>query len=152
MNSYSWIFVALAIAWFVQLYFANKQMRRFYGRVSELRRKYNGVTSIGMEGSTWRRRQYAVIVMDKEKRILAVEQLSGWTVLAKLEPVPGLEGLTIAQLFDDTVTLPVEKKLLLAMRNAAQHILTAEAEKEEELGKQEKKIEEHAAISPSATL
>ncbi len=148
MNGFSWIFVALAIAWFIQLYLANKQMRRFYGRVSELRRQYNGVTSIGMEGSTWRRRQYVVIVVDKEKRVLAVEELSGWTVLAKLEPVPGLEELTIARLFDDTVTLPVPKKLLLAMRNAAQHVLNAGKEKEEEnLSAQEKIIEEYATVS-----
>jgi DNA-binding transcriptional regulator of glucitol operon len=147
----SWIFVALALAWFVQLYFANTQMRLFYKRVSELRRKYNGITSIGMEGSTWKRRQYVVIVADKEKRILAVEQLSGWTVMAKLQPVPGLEGLTFTELFDDTVTLPVPNKLLLAMRNAAKHVLAAEKEEKEKVDTQDMELEEHATVSPSTS-
>jgi DNA-binding transcriptional regulator of glucitol operon len=148
----SWIFVALAVAWFIQLYFANTQMRRFYSRVAELRRKHNGITSIGMEGSTWKRRQYVVLVADKEKRILAVEQLSGWTVLAKLQPVPGLEGITFTELFDDTVALPVHNKLLLAMRDAAKHILAAEKEEKEKSGAQEIEHEENAAISPTTSL
>lgn len=150
MTGISWIFIALAIAWFLQLYMSNHQMRKFYGRVSELRRTHNGITSIGMEGSAWKRRQYAVLVVDKGKRILAIEQLSGWTVLAKLQPVQGLEGITFTELFDDTVALPVHNKLLLAMRNAAQHILDAEKEEKEKL--QEKEHEENAAISPSASL
>lgn len=145
MTNISWIFIALALAWCLQLYLSYYQMRQFYGRVSELRRKYNGTTSIGMEGSAWKRRQYAVIVVDKEKRILAVEQLSGWTVMAKLQPVKGLAGLTFAELFDDAKTLPVNKKLLLAIRNAAQHIIKAEADEKENAEVQENELEENAA-------
>jgi DNA-binding transcriptional regulator of glucitol operon len=148
MPNFSWVFIALAVAWLLQLYLSYFQMRRFYGRVSELRRTYNGITSIGMEGSAWKRRQYAVIVADKDKRILAVEQLSGWTILAKLQPVKGLEGLTFDDLFDESSNLPVNRKLLLAMRNAAQHILKAEEAKKEEANApaQDLDMEENAAV------
>lgn len=148
MTNISWVFVALAVAWCLQLYLSFFQMRRFYGRVSELRRTYKGTTSIGMEGSAWKRRQYAVIVADKDKRILAVEQLSGWTILAKLQPVKGLEGLTFDDLFDESRNLPVNRKLLLAIRNAAQHILKAEEHEKEEANApaQDLDMEENAAV------
>jgi len=113
----------LVVMWLLQLGLSYWQMRRFYRRVAELRRR--GTVSIGMEGSMWRRRQYAVLVVDEQERIVHAEQLSGWTVLASLKPVAGVAGRTLAELFDDQATWPVKPKLRLALRNAAQHIRTA---------------------------
>ena len=149
MTNLSWIFIALAIAWMVQLYLSYFQMRRFYGRVSELRKSYrDSLVSIGLAGTTWKRRQYAVLVIDKNnKRILTVEELSGWTVLAKLQPVKGMTGYTIDDLFDDTKEFPVPEKLLLATRSAAEQIIKAEkdaAEKTKESAR-ELELEENAA-------
>jgi len=120
------IIIGLAVAWLIQYALAYWQMRRFYRRVGELRQL--GTVSIGMEGSAWRRRQYAVLVVDPDKRIVHAEQFSGWTVAANLRPVQGLEGYTLEQLGDDAVELPISqnRKLVLAFRNAAQHILAAE--------------------------
>lgn len=120
------LIVGLAVAWFVQYVLSFWQMRRFYGRIAELRKL--GTVSIGMEGSAWKRRQYAVLVVDREKRIVRAEQLSGWTVLAALRPIRGLEGRGLAELNDDSVELPIsgQRKLLLACRNAAKHIYEAE--------------------------
>lgn len=120
------LIVGLAIAWFIQYMLTLWQMRRFYGRISELRKL--GAVSVGMQGSAWRLRQYAVLVVDKDKCITHVEELSGWTVLACLKPVEGLEGYTLDELCDDSVELPVSnnRKLLLALRNAAQHIQDAD--------------------------
>jgi hypothetical protein len=77
-----------------------------------------------------------------------VEQLSGWTILAKLQPVKGLEGLTFDDLFDESRNLPVNRKLLLAIRNAAQHILKAEENEKEEANApaQDLDMEENAAV------
>ena len=152
MTNISWIFVALAVAWFVQLYLSYYQMRRFYKRVSELRRTHQATTSIGMEGSAWKGRQYAVVVADASKKILAVEQLSGWTIFAKLQPVQGFTGISFDELFDDTQTFPVKQKLLLAIRNAAQHIIKAEQGKKEAEKAKESGIEENAAVRPSSSL
>jgi DNA-binding transcriptional regulator of glucitol operon len=95
-------------------------MRRFYRRVAALHKF--GAVWIGMEGTAWKRRQYAVLVVDKENIIRRAEQLSGWTILAALKPVSGLDGRPISDLMDDTIELPINKKLLLAFRNAVKHI------------------------------
>lgn len=128
MGTSAILIIGLAVAWLLQLGLSYWQMRRFYRRIADLRRE--GRVSIGLEGSAWRRRQYAVLVVDKEThRIITAEQLSGWTVLASLQPVPGLAGLHLDDLFRDDVETPVakNKKLWLALRNAAQHIKDAEA-------------------------
>lgn len=113
----------LATMWFLQLGLSYWQMRRFYRRVAELRRR--GTVAIGMHGSMWRGRQYGVLVVDEQERIVHAEQLSGWTVLANLKPVAGVAGRTLTELFDDEAKWPIKPKLRFALRNAAQHIRTA---------------------------
>lgn len=116
------IIIGLAVAWTLQYILAFWQMRRYYRRLAELRKK--GLVSIGMSGSAWRRRQYAVLVVNKldHEKIVCVEQLSGWTVMATLKPVPGFEGRPVNDLLDDNVALPVSPKLLLALRDAVKHL------------------------------
>ncbi len=75
------------------------QLRRFYKRVAQLHRL--GSVWIGVEGSAWRRRTYAILVVDKKGRVAKVEQLSGWTVWASPKPVPGLEAITLDTLMND---------------------------------------------------
>ncbi len=125
MNNFgtaSIIIIGLAIAWSLQYILAFWQMRRYYRRLAELRKK--GLVSVGLAGSAWRRRQYAVLVVDKhdQNRIVCVEQLSGWTVMATLKPVPGFEGRPVSDLLDDDIQLPVSPKLLLALRDACKHL------------------------------
>ena len=119
------IIIGLAVAWGIQYALAFWQMKRFYRRIAELRR--DGQVSIGMAGSSWRRRQYAVLVIDPGQRIVHVAQLSGWTIFATLKPVVGLDGRPMSDLFDEGAALPVGNKLLLALRNAASYIKVATA-------------------------
>ncbi len=119
----SLIILGLAVAWSIQYILTIFQMRRFYKRVAELRRL--GTVSIGVAGSTWKRRQYGVLVVDVNHRIVHVEQLSGWTVLASLKPVAGFDGHPMSDLDDETVEWPVSEKLVLALRNAASYIKNA---------------------------
>jgi DNA-binding transcriptional regulator of glucitol operon len=114
------IIILLAFAWLLQFGLSFFQMRRFYRRIAVLH-KYGSVW-IGMEGTAWKRRQYAVLVVDKENIIRRAEELSGWTILATLKPVAGLDGRPISDLKDDTIDLPVKGKLLLAFRNAVKLI------------------------------
>lgn len=127
LTTTSAVIALLAVAWFLQLGLSYWQMRRFYGRLSVLRRE--GRVSIGMEGSAWRRRQYGVLVVDPQDRILRAEQLSGWTIFAALKPVPGLEGLSLDDLDDDArmSALVPNRKLLLSLRNAAKFVREAAA-------------------------
>ncbi len=121
-SNLAYVGFALGIAWTLQYIFSFWQMRRYYTRIAQLRRK--GIVSVGMAGSAWRRRQYAVLVVEKldRDRIVCVEQLSGWTVMAALKPVPGLEGRPVSDLLDDAIKLPVSPKLLLALRDAVKHL------------------------------
>lgn len=125
----TYLVLGLGVAWVLQFVLSFFQMRRFYRRISELRRQHGGAVAIGMAGSAWRRRQYAVLVVDQNKHILAAEQLSGWTIFAALKPLAGLVGLHAGVLLDENPTLPVplSKKLVLALRSAAEQIYRAEA-------------------------
>ena len=113
----AWVLVVgLALTWFLQLILTGWQMRRYYGRIATLRRE--GQVWVGLAGSAWRRRTYAVMVVGPDRRVKRVEQLSGWTVLAKLKDVPGVAGHTVEEIADDSVVLPVPKKLREALKNA----------------------------------
>lgn len=114
------IVLLLAFMWALQYGFSFWQMRRYYKRLAELRRE--GVVWVGLAGSAWRRRQYAILVVSPDQCIIRVEQLSGWTVLATLKAVPGLTGRPVSDLLDDSLHLPVSKKLLLALRDAVKHM------------------------------
>ncbi len=119
------IICLLAFVWLVQYGLTYLQMRRYYGRLAQLRRL--GLVSVGMAGSVYKRRQYAVLVVNRNQQIVCVEQLSGWTVLANLRPVPGLAGRPVSDLTDDSIELPVSRKLLLALRDAVKHYRDATA-------------------------
>lgn len=121
------IIILLAAAWLIQFGFSFFQIRRFYARVKALS-KY-GAVWIGMAGSAWKRRQYVALVVNKDNIIQRAEQLSGWTIFASLKPVKGLDGRPITDLLDDSLELPVSGKLLLAFRNAVEHIQNADAKK-----------------------
>lgn len=114
------VVLMLAAMWALQYALSFWQMRRYYKRLAELRR--DGLVWVGMSGSAWRRRQYVALVVDRENRIVRAEQLSGWTVMATLKPVPGLEGRPVSDLTDDSLKLPVSNKLLLALRDAVKHM------------------------------
>lgn len=147
------IILALGIAWGIQYGLAYFQLRRFYRRISELRRLGN--VSIGKAGSNWRLKIYAVLVVDKEKHIVHAEHFSGWTILAKLRPLPGLEGRPMQDLFEDTLALPVTQKQLLALRNAAEYLIEAEERKRRKLMEEKEAAvenEENAASSASPLI
>lgn len=114
------IVLMLAVMWALQYALSFWQMRRYYKRLAELRRE--GTVWVGMSGSAWRRRQYVALVVNQEQRIVRVEQLSGWTVMAALKPVAGLDGRPVSDLTDETLKLPVSNKLLLALRDAVKHM------------------------------
>jgi glucitol operon activator protein len=121
MNSTATVVVlGLGFMWLLQYALTFWQMQRYNKRLKDLRK--GGLVWVGLNGSAWKGRQYAVVVVDKDNRIVKVEQLSGWTVLATLKPVPGFEGRPVSDLTDENITLPVSEKMLLALRDAAKHM------------------------------
>jgi len=143
----------LALAWLIQYYFSFRQMRRFYSRISSLRKEKKGISSIGMAGSAWKRRIYAVIIFDPANHILAVEKLSGWTIFANLKPVDGLVGVALEDLFlkEAELSVPYNKKLFAAIQDAAKHVLEMQQRKkleQSQIEEQGQLIEETAVPDP----
>jgi DNA-binding transcriptional regulator of glucitol operon len=89
------VLVALVGAWATQILLSNHQMRRFHRRSQQLRRLGTHMAT-GVAGSMYKRKVYALLVVDEHRRVAAAEQLSGWTVAAGLKPVPELVGLDLA--------------------------------------------------------
>lgn len=130
MNLGSTLIIGFVIAWVIQFVMTYFQMRRFNKRLAELRKV--GPTAVGMAGSTYKRRTYGVLVIDKDENILHAEQFSGWTVFAGLKPVKELEGLTTANITDELLELPVPKKTRDAFKNAVQQIEIAKKKADEQ--------------------
>jgi len=148
-DNWSFIILAMGIAWAIQYGLAYLQLKRFYRRVSELRRL--GTVSVGKAGSAWRRRVFTVLVVDRERIIQHVEQLAGWTVFANLKPLTGLEGRPMSDLFNDSLALPVTRKQLLALRNAAEFIIQLDDRKKVKSEEKEAEDQESEEYSLSAS-
>jgi glucitol operon activator protein len=88
----------IGVAWVLQLMLSLRQMRRFYRRVSELKKL--GRTTIGVGGGTYRGRAYAVVVEDASGRVLTAEVMSGISVFARLRSLPELKGWNLRALHD----------------------------------------------------
>ena len=115
------VLLLLAAAWLAQLALSLLQTRRFYRRVAELRRGSHA-SAIGVAGNNWRRKLYAVLVVDEHYRITAAEKLSGFTVFAGLRPVEALRGLELERIEDATPVDGIPQKLWSAFGNAAEYI------------------------------
>lgn len=125
-RNFSFVIIALAIGLALQLYFTGWQTKRFYSRLKVIRQ--DGLTSIGLEGGIWSGRRYAVLVVDKDLKILHAEKLSGMTIFSRLRSVPELVGLNARDLLDEARDFSVSKRIMKAFRNAAMELLKKEDE------------------------
>ena len=117
------IFIALAVMWIFQFGMAYLQMRRFYGRLKEVRK--SGLTAVGQGGGQYKGRSYAVLTVNDDSQIVHAEQFKGWTVFARLRPVPEFIGMSLQELLDKEDSLPTTPKLRTAFGNAARDLLEA---------------------------
>jgi len=119
----STIIIIFVVAWVFQYGLTFFQMRRYNKRLSELKKL--GPTAVGMSGSMYKRRAYGVLVFNDKDTIVCAEQLSGWTVFAGLKTVKELEGLTLNDVKDESVELPISKKIRSAFVNAVEQVEAA---------------------------
>ncbi len=121
MNSaFGTLLLALVVAWLLQGLLSFWQARRFYGRIQQLRKL--GRSAVGVSGSIYKTKAYAVLVADQRDRIVRAEKLTGFTILAQLKPVDLLVGRTL----EDVISGPIEglsPKLQSAFKMAAQAVL-----------------------------
>ena len=126
----SFIIIALVVMWIFQFGMAYLQMRRFYGRLKVVRQ--GGLTAVGQGGGQYKGRAYAVLTIDDGNIIIHAEQFAGWTVFARLRPLPDLIGMTLQELLDNEDNLPTTRKLQLAFGNAGRDLLAARQGKDSE--------------------
>ncbi len=128
IEKYGWLFLVVGLLWVVQLILSLFQTRRFYKKYYELK-KDGDASSIGMAGSNWKRKIYAVLVVNKEREIIHACKLSGFTVFANLKKVNSLKGSKIYELEENPEKLDLDKKLLEAFINSAKFIIKHDREK-----------------------
>src|SRR5690606_2160279 len=86
------VLIVLVGAWLLQIFMSNMQMRRFHRRSQEMRRTGTDM-AVGLAGTNYRRKTYAVLVTDLHQRVTAAGYLSGFTVFADMKELPQLEGM-----------------------------------------------------------
>lgn len=110
----------LVIAWILQGVLSFWQARRFYGRIQEIRAF--GRTAVGVAGSIYRTKAYAVLAVDDRDCIVHAEKLTGWTIFAQLRPVEELVGRTLGDLLSGEVE-GLSPKVYNAFKMAAETLL-----------------------------
>lgn len=94
LANYGWMIGLLIVMWLLQFFMSFLQMRRYYGRLSALKRE--GPTATGMTGNRLNTRTYGVLTLNKaDNTIRRAEQLSGFTVFSSLRPVKALVGMPL---------------------------------------------------------
>lgn len=121
---YGYLFIGIAVIYALQLLLTGWQAKRYFNRLKELRKQ--GLTSVGMAGSKWSGRVYAVLVIDPENNILCAEKMSGMTIFSTLKPIPNIVGLNAIDLAKNFSEPLKDKKLQQAIQNAAREFLKAE--------------------------
>ncbi len=153
MSAITFILLSFIFVWLLQLSFSYLQMRQFNRRVFALRSK--GVkTAVGMAGNMYKRRVYAIVVVDSARQVVAAERLSGWTVFARPLPLPQIIGCSLEQLQSADPRFGISKKLWQAIQHASSFIVRGfaneevddqtENEKNKELPLPQKKIASHS--------
>lgn len=121
------IALLLLLMWGLQFAFTYIQMRRFYARLKIVRKA--GLTAVGMAGSQYRGRAYAILTVDENKKVIHAEKMSGWSNFSGLRPVPELVGMSLGDILDKETQLPIPTKLSEAFRHAAAYINDARKER-----------------------
>lgn len=112
-----YLFLVVAVLWIAQFGMAWLQLRRFHGRIAELRRE--GRTAVGMQGNRFSGRTYAVVVADAQGRISRAELFDGWTVFSRLRPVEALQGRQLSVLSAPEPLAGLRKTQWGALQHAA---------------------------------
>jgi DNA-binding transcriptional regulator of glucitol operon len=109
MSGWTWIIIAVAVGWVLQLGMAWRQARRFSAAVAGLRRSTGGKVSVGM-GKRRLRKAYVALAADGTTVTRALV-LRGVTTFAQAAPEPALAGLRLRDLAEgrlpDGLSAPV---------------------------------------------
>jgi DNA-binding transcriptional regulator of glucitol operon len=134
------IVMLLVAAWLLQIWLSSQQMRAFHKKSQQLR-KMGTHMAIGLAGTTYRRKIYSTLVTDADHRVVAAEELGGFTVFAGSKPVPAAVGMSLDEVGRGEPPAGVSAKTWASLDHAAGFIrnklakdAAAAANGEEEVG------------------
>ena len=121
MPSPAFVIIALALIWVAQSIFVYRQGRAFMQRVSALRKM--GRLAIGVGQNRFRIRNFIVVVVDGNDRVVRVERLSGLTVFARSQPINRYVGLPLVELSAVALSIGAPKHVQAAIDQAVKALL-----------------------------
>ncbi len=123
------VVLLLAGAWLLQIYLSSQQMRRFHARTQEWKR-LGSAMAIGLAGTTYRRKVYAVVVTDEDWNVVKAGRLTGFTVVANLKPIDEIIGMSLDQVGQGEPPEGISPKTWAALDHAASFIRKKRAQDE----------------------
>src|SRR5690606_946384 len=111
------LLIVLVGAWLLQIFMSNMQMRRFHRRSQEMRRTGTDM-AVGLAGTNYRRKTYAVLVTDLHQRVTAAGYLSGFTVFADMKELPQIKEIHLNQVGKSELPQVVSHKTCKEMDHA----------------------------------
>lgn len=115
------IVIVLAGAWLVQIVLSSLQMKRFHASTQRLR-KTGSRLSIGLAGSTYRRKVYTAVVVDDNQIVTGAGRLGGITVVAGMRELPEIVGLHLDRVGKGQPPEGIDSKTWASLDHAADFI------------------------------
>ena len=123
MSGYAAFFIAIAIAWVLQLYFSYQQAMRFNDTLKPLRQK--GRTAVGLGGKKFYRGKAFVAIAHQGDEVVDARMMKGFTIFARPRPFPELIGLSLTRLASDEKLPGMSDKVRSAAQMAASTLLNS---------------------------
>jgi DNA-binding transcriptional regulator of glucitol operon len=98
-------------------------MQRFH-KTSQQWRREGSQMAIGVSGTTYRRKIYAVVVVDDDWKVVKAGALSGWTIASTVDEVDELVGMDLDDIGRGDPPEGVNPKAWAALDHAASFIRT----------------------------
>lgn len=117
------IVLLLAAGWLLQIWLSSQQMQRFH-KTSQQWRREGAHMAIGVSGTTYRRKIYAVVVVDDYWKVVKAGALSGWTIASTVDEVEHLIGMDLDDIGRGDPPEGVNAKTWAALEHAASFIRT----------------------------
>ena len=125
IGQYFWLFLAIALALSLQIFFSSRQAKAFMAAVRSIRGKGRRV-GIGLGGrKTCGRRVYVALAADSAGRVVDAVVLRGLTQFARPKPLPALVGHRLGMLAGPADVPGCDAMERAAARQAAQTLNTS---------------------------
>lgn len=131
MGLMSFVLLALAIVWILQIigtWFQMRHYQRILGGITA--EGSTGYVGVGNARGRLRKGVILILVVDREQEVTDALRMRGRTVFARFSEAPALVGMRIDELRGEEREGPYEKETMFAARRAVEQIDRIRAEQE----------------------